>query len=318
MASLTTKNTSNWICNIVGWRGFGRYLRNHWQLYLFFLLPLIYYVLFHYIPIYGATIAFKDFNARKGILNSDWVGLKYFRQFLDDPYFFKVLRNTLLINLYALVIGFPAPIIFALLINECQHSNYKRIVQTISYMPHFISIVVVCGMITNFLSTQGVVNDFLSMFGIPRISFLQRPEYFQSIFVFSGVWQNMGWGAIIYFAALTNINTELYEAADIEGANRLQKASHVTIPGILPTISIMLILRIGNLLTVGYEKILLLYNGVTYETADVISTYVYRRGLLGADFSYGTAVGLFQSVIAIILLVFANKFSRRFSETTLW
>ena len=295
-----------------------KYYRNHWQLYALFALPLVYYILFHYMPIYGALIAFKDFNAKKGILGSEWVGFRYVLQFLRDPYFFKVFRNTLVLNIFALLFGFPAPILFALLLNECKHGGYKRVVQSVSYLPHFISTVVVCGMIVNFLATQGVLNDFLAALGFERTSFLQRPQYFRTIYIASGVWQNVGWGAIIYLAALSGINTELYEAVLIEGANRLQKTIYVTLPGILPTISIMLILRIGSLMRIGFEKILLLYNGATFETADVIDTFVYRRGILGADFSYATAVGLFKSIVAMVLLVMANRFSKRFGETSLW
>lgn len=296
-----------------------RWLKNDWQLYSLLLLPLVYYFLFHYMPMYGTLIAFKKYSPRKGIWGSDWIGLKNFVKFLSDPYFYKLVRNTLLINLYSLIFAFPASIVFALLLNEIKGRRYKKLVQTVSYLPHFISTVVVCGLITNFLRTNdGIINQFLALLGLERVPFLTKAEYFRTIYVVSGIWQHLGWDAIIYIAALTGINEELYEAARIEGANRLQRAIHVTLPGIAPTITIMLIMRVGNLMNLGYEKILLLYSGVTYETADVISTYVYRRGLLGADFGYGTAVGLFQSVVAMVLIVGANALGKRISDTSLW
>ncbi len=295
-----------------------KWLRD-WRLYTLLLPPLIYYFLFHYMPIYGALIAFKKYSPRKGVWGSAWVGLDNFIKFLTDPYFYKLVRNTLLINLYSLVYAFPASILFALLLNEMRHRRYKKLVQTVSYLPHFISTVVVCGLLTNFLRTNdGIINQLLAMFGFARVSFLSKAEYFRTIYVASGIWQHLGWDAIIYIAALTGINEELYEAATIEGANRFQRALHVTLPGIAPTITIMLVMRVGNLMNLGYEKIMLLYSGVTYETADVISTYVYRRGLLNADFGYGTAVGLFQSVVAMVLIVAANQIGKKISETSLW
>lgn len=293
-------------------------LKNNMQLFSFFILPLAYYILFHYLPMYGTLIAFKNFNAVKGIMGSAWVGVKYFKMFLLDPYFYKLLRNTFLINFYSLIFGFPAPIIFAILLNEVRNTGYKRIIQTVSYLPHFLSTVVVCGMLVNFLSTNGIINELLSLFDIEPVGFLLRAEYFRTIYVSSDIWQHLGWSAIIYIAALSNVNLELYEAATIEGANRFQKGVYVTIPGIMPTITIMLILRVGSLLTIGFEKILLLYNGITYETADVISTFVYRRGLLAGDLSYATAVGLFQSVIATVLIITANLISRRYNENSLF
>ncbi|MDL2318601.1 ABC transporter permease subunit [Eubacteriales bacterium OttesenSCG-928-A19] len=296
-----------------------RWLKNDWRLYSLLLLPLLYYFLFHYMPMYGTLIAFKKYSPRKGIWGSDWIGVTNFVKFLSDPYFYKLVRNTLLINLYSLIFAFPASILFALLLNEIQARRYKKLVQTVSYLPHFISTVVVCGLITNFLRTNdGIINQFLALLGFERVSFLSKAEYFRTIYVVSGIWQHLGWDAIIYIAALTGINEELYEAARIEGANRLQRAIYVTLPGIAPTITIMLIMRVGNLMNLGYEKILLLYSGVTYETADVISTYVYRRGLLDANFGYGTAVGLFQSVVAMILIIGANSLGKRISDTSLW
>lgn len=287
-------------------------------LYLIFLLPFLYYVIFHYAPMYGVLISFKDYNIAKGVFGSDWVGLKHFKKFLLDDYFWKLVRNTLLLNVYNLLWGFPIPIILALALNEVTNPKFKRVVQTVSYLPHFISTVVVCGMITNFLSSNGIVNQIIKALGGKTVQFLMMPEYFRTIYVSTGIWQAAGWGSIVYLSALTGVDQEVLEAAMIDGANRWQRICHVTLPCITPTISIMLIMQLGKLMNLGYEKILLLYNGSTYETADVISTYVYRRGVLGADFSYGTAVGLFQSVIGLILLMGANKISKKLSETSLW
>lgn len=287
-------------------------------LYLIFLLPFLYYVIFHYAPMYGVLISFKDYNIAKGVFGSDWVGLKHFKKFLLDDYFWKLVRNTLLLNVYNLLWGFPIPIILALALNEVTNPKFKRVVQTVSYLPHFISTVVVCGMITNFLSSNGIVNQVIKALGGKTVQFLMMPEYFRTIYVSTGIWQAAGWGSIVYLSALTGVDQEVLEAAMIDGANRWQRIRHVTLPCITPTISIMLIMQLGKLMNLGYEKILLLYNGSTYETADVISTYVYRRGVLGADFSYGTAVGLFQSVIGLILLMGANKISKKLSETSLW
>ena len=296
-----------------------KWLRRDWQLYLMLLLPVIYYFLMKYMPMYGTLIAFKKFSARKGIWNSPWVGFVNFEKILSDPYFYKLIRNTLLINVYSLVFAFPASILFALLLNEMRSRRYRQVVQTVSYLPHFISTVVVCGLVTNFLRTNGgIINDLIALTGGERISFLTRPEYFRTIYIVSDIWQHLGWDAIIYIAALTGIDPQLYEAATIEGANRYQKTVHVTLPCIAPTITIMLILRVGNLMNLGYEKILLLYSGATYETADVISTFVYRRGLMTADFSYGTAVGLFQSVVSLLLVVSTNWIGKRISDTGLW
>ena len=302
----TAPNKRNW------------FLRD-WQLYFMLLLPIAYYILFKYMPMYGTLIAFKKFSAKKGIWGSTWVGVKNFEKFLSDPYFYKLVRNTLLINLNNLLFAFTSSIIFALLLNEMKHKLYRKVVQTVSYLPHFISTVVVCGLVTNFTRTNGgIINDLIAMLGGERISFLNRAEYFRPIYVISEIWQHMGWDAIIYIAALLSIEPQLYEAASIEGANRFQKMLYVTLPGIAPTITIMLIMRIGHLMSLGYEKVLLLYSGATYETADIISTYVYRRGLLTADFSYGTAIDLFQTVISLILVTSTNWLGKKIGGAGLW
>lgn len=278
----------------------------------FMLIPVVaYYIIFHYIPMAGTVIAFQNFKITKGIFNSEFVGFKWFQQFLNDVYFWRLLKNTLVINLYNLVLGFPMPIILALLLNEVRNKAFKKTVQTITYMPHFISVVIICGIITNFVSTDGVINSVIKTFGGEALPFLTDPKYFPAVYTISGIWQNIGWSSIIYLSALSSIDQELYEAAAIDGASRWKQTLHITLPGILPTISILLIMQIGQMLSVGYEKILLLYNPAIYETADVISTYVYRQGIVGANYSYSTAVGLFNSVINLILLITANKLSKK-------
>lgn len=288
-------------------------------LYILFLPTILYFFIFAYMPLYGLIIAFKSYNPYQGILKSPWVGMQYFKDFLNSIYFWRLITNTITINLYDLAVGFPAPIILALMINEVKNNVYKRTVQTIIYLPHFISVVVLAGMMVSFLSpSSGIINMFIKALGGNPVHFLAEPGWFKSVYVWSGVWQGAGWGSIIYLASLAGIDIELYEAATVDGANGWHKLKYITIPGIIPTIIIMLILRIGSLFSIGFEKIILLYNPLTYKTADVISTYVYRRGILGADFSYSTAIGLFNAVINFIMLVLFNKFSRKISETSLW
>lgn len=291
--------------------------RSKWM-YLLMVLPILYYAVFCYAPLYGILIAFEDYKISKGVLGSTWVGFKWFSKFITDPYFWKLVRNTLLLNIYGLLWGFPIPIILALMLNEVRHSGYKRVIQTFSYLPHFISTVVVCGMVVNFLSLDGIVNQLLTALGHEKIQFLMLPEWFRTIFTVSGIWQSCGWNSIVYLAALTSVDQQLVEAAEIDGANRFQRIWHVSLPCIAPTISVMLIMQLGRLMTLGYEKILLLYNGSTYETADVIATYVYRRGVVSADYSYSTAVGLFQTFVSLFLLISSNKASKKLSETSLW
>ncbi|SFI39403.1 putative aldouronate transport system permease protein [Paenibacillus sp. UNC496MF] len=287
-------------------------------LYLMMLPVLAYYVVFHYAPMYGALIAFKNYSPMKGILGSDWVGLKHFEEFFRSYYFVRILKNTLLISLYSLLFEFPAPILLALLINEVRHRMFKRVVQTITYMPYFISLVVICGIITDFTNADGLINRLLTWIGYDGQAMLQKPGLFRPIYISSEIWQRIGWESIIYIAALMSIDQEQYEAARMDGASRFKQIVYITLPGIMPTIAIMLILRMGNLLNVGFEKIILLYNPVTYETADVISSFVYRKGLLEFGWSYSSAVGLFNSCINLILLVTANAVSRRVSKSSLW
>jgi putative aldouronate transport system permease protein len=282
-------------------------------------IPMIaFYVIFCYGPIYGQIIAFKDFSPALGILGSKWVGLKHFIAFFKIRTCWELIRNTLMINVYALVFTLPAPIIFALLLNEVQKNSYKRVIQTVSYLPHFISLVVVCGMILEFTRRDGVVNDVIAFFSVKRISFMSRPEWFRPIYTITDIWQGLGWGSIIYIATITGIDPGLYEAAIMDGAGRFRKIWHITLPGIRDIIVIVYILKIGQMMSVGFEKIILLYNGMTYETADVISSYIYRVGLMEMNFSYSSAVGLFNSVINFILLVTANRISRKLTEGGLW
>ena len=288
-------------------------------LYIMILPVLLYYIIFHYVPLYGAQIAFRDFNPFQGFWKSPWAGFKYFRQFFDSVYFSRLIGNTFAINIYDLIVGFPAPILLALMMNEIKSNSFKRTVQTIVYLPHFISTVVLAGMIISFLSPRsGIVNLIIKLFGGEPIHFLAEPGWFRSVYVWSGIWQGAGWGSIIYLAALTGIDPNLYEAAIVDGASRLDRLLHITIPCIIPTIIIMFILRMGSMFSVGYEKVMLLYNPITYETADVISTYVYRRGILGGEYSFSTAVELFNSAINFIMLFLFNRISRKISEVSLW
>ena len=296
----------------------GKNIVRHKYAYMMIVPVLAFYIIFMYVPMYGAIIAFKDYSPAMVIACSPWVGLKHFVNFWNGIYFTRLLRNTLLISLYGLLFGFTIPILFALLLNELRSEKYKRLIQTVSYFPHFISLVVICGLVKTFTLTDGIINDLIVLLGGERSSLLQRPELFRAIYTVSGLWQNIGWDSIIYLAALAGIDTQLYEACEVDGGRKLAKMLHITIPGILPTIVIMFILRIGQLLNVGYEKIILLYNPFTYETADIISSFVYRKGLLELNYSFSTAIGLFNSVINFILLLSVNALSRKVGDTSLW
>ncbi|WP_240420972.1 ABC transporter permease [Paenibacillus periandrae] len=287
-------------------------------LYLMMVPVIAYYAIFHYTPMYGAIIAFKDYTPMKGIVDSPWVGLANFKDFFGSYYFWRILKNTVVISLYSLIFEFPAPIILAVLINEVRNQIFKRVVQSITYMPYFISMIVICGMISDFTNSDGVINTLLTYFGYDGKAMLQKPELFRSIYILSEIWQKIGWESIIYIAALMGIDQEQYEAARMDGASRWKQILHITLPGIMPTIAIMFILRMGNLLNVGFEKIILLYNPVTYDTADVISSFVYRKGLLEFGWSYSAAVGIFNSVLNLILLITANYISRKVNNSSLW
>ncbi len=287
-------------------------------LYIMVLPVLIYYILFAYLPMYGITIAFQDYDPALGYTGSPWVGLQNFKDFFKSVYFFRILKNTLHISLASIIFGFPAPIILALLINEVTSKKYMKTVQTITYLPHFISLVVVCGIIKSFTGTNGIITQIVSKFTNDSTSLLMKPNAFVPVYIISEIWQGIGWGSIIYIAALAGVDTQLYEAASLDGCGRLRQVLHVSIPGILPTIVIMLILRMGSVLNVGYEKIILLYNPSTYETADVISTFTYRKGLQEFEWSYGSAVGLFNSAVNVIFLLGTNMLSRKLTESSLW
>lgn len=287
-------------------------------IYLLLIPVLLYYIMFHYAPMYGSVIAFQNFKPQKGILGSDFVGLMHFKNFFNSPFFGRVLLNTLRISFSSIIFGFPAPILLALLLNELKFPRFAKVVQNITYMPHFISLVVICSLIREFTLDTGVINYILGFFGFEATSLLNFPQYFTTVYVASGIWQEIGWGSIIYLAALSGLDPALYEAATIDGANRFDQMIHVTLPGILPTIVIMLILKLGQVLSVGYEKIILLYNDNTMSVADVISTYVYAKGLLDLDWSFSSAVGLFNSIINFLFLNVANFISKKTSEYSLW
>ena len=294
--------------------------RDRW-LYLIMLLPFAYYVLFCYYPMYGVTLAFKQYKPKLGIIGSPWAsenGLKYVNQVVNDPYFWTVFKNTIVLNLENLLVTFPAPIILALLLNEVGSSKYKRVVQTITYLPHFLSTVVVVGMMNVMFNSSGIVNQTIASMGMEKVSFLNDAQYFRPMYIGSNIWQGIGWDSIIFLSALSGLDMELYEAARIDGAGRWKQTLHITIPGILPTIIIMLILAMGRIMNVSYQKILLMMTGSNQSVSDVISTYVYRRGITKADFSYATAVNLFQSLVSLLFVGVTNYISRRTSETSLW
>lgn len=292
--------------------------KRHKFKYLIVIPVIIYLILFCYKPMYGIVIAFQKYRPSLGIADSPWVGFDNFVRFFKDPFFGRLIRNTVTISFLMIIFSFPAAIILALLLNEVKVSWFKRTVQTITYMPHFIALVVVCALVNNFCQSNGVLNDVIAFLGGERSNLLAQPKLFYPIYVLSGIWQQVGWNSIIYLAALASIDQEQYEAAKIDGAGRIQQMVHITLPGLVPTISMLLVLNLGKVLSVGYEKILLLYQPLTYEVADVISTYVYRKGLVDADYSFSTAVSLFNSVINIIFLVISNKVSKKMGQSGLF
>lgn len=288
--------------------------------YVMFIPVLIYFVIFRYVPLLlSLIISLEKYQPAKGIFSSKWVGLEYYKQFINSVFFWRLIRNTLEINFLQLTVGFVAPIILALLLNEVGRMRYKKLVQTVTYLPNFISSVVVVGMVVTFLSpSTGLVNNILAHLGMERINFLTEPSYFWGIYTVMTIWQTAGYSAIIYLASLTGISSELYEAARIDGAGRWAQLFHITLPGLTPTIVLLFLMKIGRVLDVGYETIVLMYNPSIYSTADVIGTYVYRRGILNGEYSFASAVGFFQSVIGLMLVLFANKIAKKTSETSLW
>ena len=290
----------------------------HKATYALFIPVLLFYLIFHYAPLYGTIIAFKSFTPSGGIFGSPWVGMKHFLRFINLPTFGTIIGNTLKISIFSIIFAFPAPIILALLINELKSKRLAKIAQNATYLPHFISLVVVCGIVKDFTKDTGIITYILSFFGVPQVTLLMYPQYFLPIYIGSGIWQEAGWSSIVYLAALTSIDASLYEAASIDGAGKFKRLLHITLPGIAPTIITMLILRVGQVMSVGYEKILLLSNDSIIDVTDVISTYVYRVGLLDHSYSYSTAVNLFNSIINLTLVLTTNKISRKVSDTSLW
>ncbi len=294
-------------------------VRRDWQLLLLCLLPAIYFIVFHYLPMYGVQIAFKDFYASKGIWGSDWVGFKYFRRFFHSYQFWPLIKNTLALSFLQILVGFPIPILLAILLNQMKNQKFKSFVQTVTYCPHFISIVVLTGMLYIFLSPRtGLINNIIAFFGGEKKFFLGEPGWFRPIFVLSGVWQNAGWNAIIYIAALAGISADLYEAARIDGASKWQIIRHIDLPGIMPTVTMMLIMEMGKIMNIGFQKAYLMQNGLNISASEIIPTYIYKIGLIDAQYSYSAAISLFNNIINIILLVTVNKIAQKTSENSLW
>lgn len=293
-------------------------MKRNGSLYLLVVPVIVFYLIFAYTPMYGALIAFKNYSVGKGFLASEWVGFEHFKNFFASPDCGRIIWNTLRINLLNLVLGFPAPIILALMLNELWGTKFKKVAQTVTYLPHFISVVVICSLIKIFVDKDGIITLICSIFGLENTNMLNNKHLFTPIYVLSNIWQTVGWDSIIYLAALTGVNANLYEASSLDGAGKWKQLIHVTIPGIFPTIVTMLILKIGSLMNLGYEKILLLQNPLIYDTSDIITTYTYRLAFSGQQWSYTTAIGLFNSVVNLILLVGANKVSKKLTETSLW
>jgi putative aldouronate transport system permease protein len=293
-------------------------LKKQYLLFLMVLPAFLVILIFCYFPMYGVQIAFRDYKVSLGFTRSPWVGLKHFRTFFSNPFAYRTIKNTLLLGLYGLLWGFPAPILLALLFNEINNAAFKRVVQTISYLPYFLSTVIIVGMLKNFASNTGIFNQFGAFLGHEPVHFFGESSWFRTLYIGSGIWQGLGWGTIIYLAALSGVNTELYDAAAIDGANRFQRIWHISLPAIFPTISILLILNTGGILAANFEKVLLMYNANIYDVADVIGTYVYREGIGNSKVSYSSAVGLFTSAVSFVLLFITNTISDRLSGNSLW
>ncbi|MDD1501514.1 MULTISPECIES: sugar ABC transporter permease [Lysinibacillus] len=300
------------------WIEWKKSIRKNWELYLLLVPVILYFLIFHYYPLYGLQIAFKDFIATKGITGSPWVGFKHFERFFDSYYFGRLIKNTIGIGVFTLLVSFPVPIIIALLLNEVKSLRFKKFVQTIIYAPHFLSTVVVVGMLLLFLKSDGMINQVIMLFGGTPIDFISEPAWFKSIYVLSDVWQTMGWSSIIYIAALSAVDPAQHEAAMMDGASKFQRIIHINIPAIMPTIVILFILNVGSVMAIGFEKVFLLQNDLNMSTSDVISTFVYRSGILEAQYSFSAAVGLFNSIINFILLIMVNQIAKKVSDTSLW
>ncbi|ACU35929.1 ABC transporter permease [Actinosynnema mirum] len=297
------------------WR---RALRRDWQLYSLAVLPLLFFLVFRYLPMLGNVIAFRRFVPGGSVFGEAWVGLRYVEMFVKDPNFWSVFGNTVVLGALTLLFCFPLPIVLALMLNEVRSRYFKRFVQTVAYLPHFLSIVIVAGMVMQLVSVEGTVNQVTRLFGADAVPFIQAPDWFRTIYVSSEVWQTVGWGTILYLAALTTVDEQLYEAARIDGASRWRQTWHITLPGVRPTMVTLLILNTGTFMAVGFEKILLLQNPLTYPTGDVVSTYLYRVGLVSNNFSYAAAIGLFEALVGLVLILSANAISRRAVGTSLW
>ena len=295
-----------------------RDFRANWAVYLMALPVLAYFIIFNYIPMGGIVMAFQKFQIKKGIWGSKFIGLDNFIRFFNSPYAWRLIRNTLLISVYGLIFSFPLPIVFALCLNEVRNSKFKKVTQTISYLPYFISVVVVVSILFDFCKSNGALTKLAEVFGWSGGALISSPQWFRTLYVGSNLWQHLGYNSIIFISALAAIDPQLYEAATIDGANRWQQTVHVTIPGIATTIVVLLILRLGQIMGVGYEKTILMYSPATYETGDIIASYVYRVGLVDADYSYSTAINLFNSLINLLVLFLANQISRRIGDTSLW
>lgn len=293
-------------------------LRRNRRLYVMMIPVILFYLLFHYVPMFGAVIAFKEYSPSLGILGSKWVGLMHFKEFFSSYYFGRILKNTILLSVYNILFCFPAPIILALLLNELRSRTFLKITQTIIYLPRFVSIIVICSLIKTFTYSDGLINDLLLPIFGQRIPLLQEPGYFRPVYIISEIWQTVGWDSIIYMAALAGVDQELYEAAKIDGAGKIRQLFSVTLPSIAPTIVVLFIIKVGSMMNIGYEKVILLYNEVIYETADIISSFIYRKGLLDFSWSYSSAVGLFNSLCSFILLISANTLSRKLTDNSLW
>ncbi|PSL18900.1 ABC transporter permease [Shimia abyssi] len=301
------------------WTRLYDHVKREWQIYLMLLPTIVWFLVFLYKPMYGLQIAFKDYSIFRGVAGSPWVGLEHFQTLFTNDQFLRAVSNTIKISFLNLMFGFPAPIILALMFNEVLHASYKRTAQTIVYLPHFISSVIIAGIvITAFSPTAGIVNTIMGWFGLDPVYFLTQPEWFRPIFVGTGIWQEAGFGSIVFLAAIAGVNPSLYESAVVDGANRWQMMWKITVPSILPTILIMLIIRIGNVMEVSFELVILLYQPATYETADVVNTWIYRQGLQSGQYDLAAAGGLFNAVVAFVLVMTANTLSRRFSRTSLW
>ncbi|MBP1988575.1 ABC transporter permease [Paenibacillus eucommiae] len=298
-----------------------RNINKHRLFYMLVIPGILYFLVFHYIPMYGVIIAFKDispFDGLKGIFQSEWVGLKHFRNFMGSYYFWNIIGNTLTISFYKLLFGFPAPVILALMINEVRHTLFKKMVQTVSYLPHFISMVVLAGLVTTILNVDGFMNGILQAVGLEKIIFMTDTHYFRPMLVITSIWKEVGWSSIIYLAAIAGVDQQLYEAARVDGAGRFRQMWNITIPGISHMIVILFILAIGGIMDAGFEQIFLLYSPPVYGVSDIIDTYVYRKGLVEVQYSFAAAVGLFKSVIAVVLILGANYIAKKFDQEGIW